>query len=81
MSKVRSDGVESFGRFWKTMEGSTSTAVLVDAKREYLAQLSDYVSPVILAIVNDMWDACKGQKQPLIAFMTKLVRKGFPNRD
>ncbi len=59
------------------MEGSTSTAVLVDAKREYLAQLSDYVSPVILAIVNDMWDACKGQKQPLIAFMTKL--KGVPD--
>lgn len=54
------------------MEGSTSTAVLVDAKREYLAQLSDYVSPVILSIVNDMWDACSSQKKPLIAFMTKL---------
>ena len=69
---TRNDGVEVMTCLCKTMEGSTSTAVLVDAKREYLAQLSDYVSPVILSIVDDMWNLCSSQKKPLIAFMTKL---------
>lgn len=59
------------------MESSTQTAILVDAKREYQAQLCQCLTPTVLSVFEQMWDACAKDKKPLITFMTKL--KGVPD--
>lgn len=51
---------------------SNQTAVLVDAKRMYTAQLCDSLYPTILSIFESMFSACLNQKKPLVAFQTRL---------
>lgn len=54
------------------MDGSNQTAVLVDAKRMYTAQLCDALHPTILSIFENIYSGCVNQKKPLVAFMTRL---------